>query len=167
MQNVAFIDGQNLYLGAKIEKWSVHHIKFRRYLREKYAVTHAYYFLGFFSKKYLPLYRHLKAAGFKLCFREHSHNLQSNKKGNVDTDIVFTIMKKLIEREPFHKVLIVSGDGDYKLLITFLIKRNCFEKILFPNHKYASSLYRTLGGEYFDYLDTPAVRQKIQHTKNT
>ena len=39
---------------------------------------------------------------------------KSTKKGNVDTDIVFEIMKNLIDNKRFDKVVIVSGDGDYK-----------------------------------------------------
>ena len=78
-----------------------------------------------------------------------------------DTDIVFEIMKKLYKKETFSKIVLVSGDGDYKLLVDFLIEENKLKKILFPNKKFASSLYKKLGGEYFDYLDSKDVKDKI------
>lgn len=34
------------------------------------------------------------------------------------------------------------GDGDYKKLVDYLVKRNVFKKLLFPNKKFASSLYK-------------------------
>ena len=75
------------------------------------------------------------------------------KKGNVDTDIVFEIMKNVIDNKDFNKVILVSGDGDYKKLVDYLLKKDKFKKILFPNKKFASSLYKKLGAEFFDYLD--------------
>ena len=86
-----------------------------------------------------------------------------SKKGNVDCDIVFGIMKKLVEREPFEKVFIVSGDGDYKKVVDYLIGKEKFGKILFPNQRFASSLYKALGWSWFDYLDDPDIRAKIEY----
>lgn len=76
-----------------------------------------------------------------------------NKKGNVDSDIIFYAMKKLYKKENFEKIVLVSGDGDYKLLVEFLIEEKRFKKILFPNKKFASSLYRGMGSEFYDYLE--------------
>lgn len=159
--HVAFIDGQNLHLGTKNRGWAVDHAKFRIYLTEKYGVKEAYYFLGFVSEEENGLYERLQKAGFILSFREHSSALKGKKKGNVDCDIVFNVMRKLVEGEDFDKIILVSGDGDYKNLVDFLIKRNKFEKILFPNKEFASSLYKKLGGEFFDYLENPDIKSKI------
>jgi len=83
----------------------------------------------------------------------------ADKKGNVDSDIIFNIMKKLYLKEDFDKVLIVAGDGDYKMLIDFLIEENKFKKILFPNDDYYSSLYKDLGNKYYSRLNR--IKQKI------
>lgn len=162
-ENIAFIDGQNLHLGIKQSGWAIDHEKFRVYLKEKYRITEAYYFLGFVSEDQQDLYDKLQKAGFILSFREHSAALRGQKKGNVDCDIVFSIMKKLVDNESFGKVFIVSGDGDYKKLVDFLIKKERFAKMLFPNREFASSLYKSLGGEFFDYLESPAVKAKISY----
>lgn len=159
--NSAFIDGQNLHLGSLESGCSIDHVKFRTYLRDKYKVTEAYYFLGFVNDKEQGLYENLQRAGFILSFREHSSALMGKKKGNVDCDIVFSIMRKLLESDLVGNVILVSGDGDYKKLVDYLVKKEKLEKILFPNHKFASSLYKKLGSEYYDYLDKEAIKAKI------
>lgn len=152
-KNIAFVDGQNLYLGTKEADWAVDYAKLRVYLSDKYNVTEAHYFLGFVSDQEQDLYTSLQKAGFILDFREHSSALRGKKKGNVDCDIVFSIMKKLVEGDDFDKIIIVSGDGDYIKLVDYLIKKNKFKKILFPNEKFASSLYKKFGSEYYDSLE--------------
>lgn len=89
--------------------------------------------------------------------------MRGSKKGNVDSDIVFGVMKKLADNEPFDKVYIVSGDGDYKKLVDYLIRKQKFGKMLFPNEQFASSLYKSLGSEFYDYLEKADVRAKISY----
>jgi len=166
LENLAFIDGQNLYMGTakRVEEpWRIDLMRFRVYLEQKYGVAKAYYFLGYVQEAREELYEVIQAAGFVLVFREHNTAMLGKKKGNVDSDIIFHIMKKLYKKEDFQKVVLVSGDGDYKMLVDFLIEEGRFEKILFPNKQYASSLYKKLGSEYFDYLES--VRGKIEAQK--
>jgi uncharacterized LabA/DUF88 family protein len=183
--NVAFIDGQNLYFGTtKCDScakklnvtlqqirlsdctcggaWEVDLRRLRIYLRENYAVTEAYYFLGYLHDENDELYKEIQKAGFIVLFKEHHKLAKSTKKGNVDTDIVFEIMKNLLDNKDFGKIVLVSGDGDYKKLVQYLVGKDKFKKILFPNRKFASSLYKELGSEFFDYLDNlkKYIRQK-------
>lgn len=44
VNNIAFTDGQNLYMNTKAHGWKVNLMKFRVYLQEKYHVETAYYF---------------------------------------------------------------------------------------------------------------------------
>ncbi len=87
------------------------------------------------------------------------------KKGNVDSDIIFSIMKRLYRKEEFDKVILVSGDGDYKAVVDFLIEENKLEKVLFPDGKRASSLYKQITRQYFDDLSNEGVRKKIEKEK--
>lgn len=174
--NLAFIDGQNMHfgttkcyecadkLGVEIKDikladctcgkaWEVNLTKFRIYLKENYCVTEAYYFLGYLQDENTGLYTAIQKAGFIVAFKEHNKLLKSKKKGNIDTDLVFEVMKNLVDNPTFNKVVLVSGDGDYHKLVNYLISKNRFKKILFPNKKYASSLYKQKGGELFDYLE--------------
>jgi len=167
IKNLAFIDGQNLYMSiiTADKPWRIDLTRFRVYLRQKYHVEKTYYFLGFAQAEYQELYDEIQEAGFILQFREHSSAMLGKKKGNVDTDIVFSIMKKLYRKEAFDKVVLVSGDGDYKQLVDFLIEEKRFKKILFPDSKRASSLYKKITRKYFDGLDRNGVREKIAKEK--
>jgi uncharacterized LabA/DUF88 family protein len=174
--NIAFVDAQNLHFGttkchlcaAKLNieirniklsdctcgnAWKIDLSKFRIYLKEKYNVSEAYYFLGFLEDNNVELYNQIQKAGFIVVFKEHTKLHKSVKKGNIDTDMVFEIMKNLLDNLNFEKILLVSGDGDYKKIVNYLISKNRFLKMLFPNKKFASSLYKELGSEKFDYLE--------------
>ena len=166
MMNIAFLDGQNLHLGVKESQWNIDYSKFRVYLREKYNVGEAYYYFGYIDEDQQDLYDNLQRSGFIVKFKEHSSYQETKKKGNVDTDIVFEVMKQIIEKgEQFDKIVLVSGDGDYKKMVDYLIKKDRFEKILFPNKKFYSSLYNKLGSEYFDHLENDNVRPIIEYKR--
>ena len=162
-KNIAYIDGQNLYMGTSTcnPPWHIDLGRFRKYLTEKYHVEKAYYYLGYLIDENQELYEKLQTAGFIVVFREHNSQMLGKKKGNVDSDIIFSVMKRLYKNELEGKIILVSGDGDYKMLIDFLIEENKFEKILFPNKGFASSLYKSIGGSYFDYLEN--VKNKISY----
>lgn len=166
MNNYAYIDGQNLHLGtSKADNvWNVDLAKFRIYLREKYQVEKAFYFLGYVQEgqKIEHLYEKIQSAGFILQFRQHNSAMVGTKKGNVDSDIIFSIMKRIYKDEAFDKVILVSGDGDYKMVVDFLIEEKKFEKILFPNRKFSSSLYKQISARYFANLDDQGVKNKIE-----
>lgn len=165
--NQAFIDGQNLHMSLQTHHspWKLDSFRFRKYLDEKYHVHHAYYFLGFLDKRLHDLYARLQSAGFILVFKQHESMMLGKKKGNVDTDIVFTIMKKLYENDIEGKVILVSGDGDFKALVDFLIIQNKLAKIIFPNQSRASSLYKSIALTYGADLSAEGVRKKIEIKK--
>lgn len=162
-RNIACIDGQNLYQWLD---WTLDYTRFRVYLRDKYKVEKAYYFLGFREKEN-DLYEKLQESWFILVFNLKWENLKSNKKGNVDTNLVFHTMKKLIEGE-FDRIVLVSWDGDYKMLVDYLVEKGRFKKVIAPNLKFASSLYKdkkNLDRKYFTWLDNPDIKKKLEHKK--
>ena len=164
-QNYAFIDAQNLYMGtAKREDhpWRIDLGRFRIYLKEKYQVTKAFYFLGYVQDKHESIYEEIQNAGFILVFREHNPAMIGKKKGNVDSDIIFSIMKRLYQKESFDQIVLVSGDGDYKKLVDFLIEESKLKKILFPDGKRRSSLYKKLSNQFLSNLDDSDIKKKIQ-----
>ncbi len=86
-ENIAFIDGQNLYMGTtkrELDPWEINLARFRIYLERKYKVNKAYYFLGFFQDANKDLYEEIQTAGFIVIFRAHNSVMAGNKKGNVD-----------------------------------------------------------------------------------
>lgn len=167
MNNQAFIDGQNLYMNTHNNGWDVDLIKFRVYLREKYKVERAYYFLGAIDDRNQDLYELIQSAGFIIVFREFSQEMISKKKGNVDTDIVFTILSKIIDREKFDNIILVSGDGDYFKTVKYLINKGKFFKLLAPNRHSTSTLYRPFTPKYVSYLDATGTKEKIMLKKKS
>jgi len=164
--NAAYIDGQNLYKATtkSEDPWKRDLKRFRVYLSDKYKVERAYYFMGVHEPENTDLYIQLQSFGYLLVFREHSANLKGGKKGNVDPDIVFQMMKDVYEGD-VDKVILVSGDGNYKRTVDHLMKMGRFEKILLPCKRYASSLYKRMGHEWYAYIDTPDMRSKLEYKK--
>jgi hypothetical protein len=151
MKNFAFVDWQNLYLWTTFEWWKVDFSKLRRYLKDKFKVSNAYFFMWFKEMTRNWLYVRIQEAWFILIFKDFNEFLASKKKWNVDCDLVFHVMKSLYKKEDFDKVVLLSGDWDFYKLVDFLIIEWRFEKILFPNKQY-SSLYNNINISYRMYL---------------
>jgi uncharacterized LabA/DUF88 family protein len=110
------------------------------------------------------LYTKLQEAGFIVVFREHNTNMKGKKKGNVDVDICFEMMKNYADNESCDKIVLVSGDGDYIKPVKYLIAKNKFKKVLFPNSKF-SSLYKQIHTQYRFTISTPDIKKKIEYKK--
>lgn len=161
--NFAYIDNQNLYMSTHCseEPWDVDMKKFRVYLKEKYNVTKAYLFMGAFDGNRQDLYSTFQQFGYILIFREHGIELKGKKKGNVDVDIVFEMMRDNFANRDMDKAILVSGDGDYYRTIKYLADQGKLEKVILPSHKNASSLYKRLTDKYRVYIDTKASKVKF------
>ena len=163
--NHAFVDGQNLIYNTKrrVEKpWAIDLERFRKYLRDKYDVDKAYYFVGAYNSRFEKLYGALNGYGYEVVFREHDPKSKSSKKGNVDTDIVFLSMKEIADKEKFDKILLVSDDGDYYRMVDYMISKKKFKKLLAPSRINISHLYKVgIADSFIDYLDKAEVKKKI------
>lgn len=165
MNNEAFIDGQNLRRGTmeSPEPWKVDLIKFRFYLKRKYGVEKAFYFLGYYKQELSDMYKAIESYGYILIFKESLPNSISSKKGNVDTDIVFESMKRVLDYNTLNKVVIVSGDGDYYKTVKYLIDKGKFERIIGPDEKYMSALYiKKLNPKYYAFLSRKEIKEKLK-----
>jgi hypothetical protein len=65
--------------------------------------------------------------------------------------------------EDFDKVILVSGDGDNKTLVSFMIEEGRFEKLLVPNRKRMSLLYKKNDTKYRDAMDSPDKRDILEY----
>lgn len=161
--NIAFIDGQNL---SKSLDWNINYKKFFIYLKDKYKIKEVYYFLAFLDKEQ-KLYENLEKAWFKLVFNQKHEKSFSNKKWNVDVNLAFEMMK-WYSKDIFSKAVLVSWDWDFKPVVDFLIEEWKFLKVICPNEKFASSLYKrkkNLDKKYLFILDESWIRWKIEHKK--
>ncbi len=136
--NYAFIDSQNLNLSIREQKWILNFKKFRVYLKDKYSISKAFLFIGYVPTEQ-KLYTALQTYDYILIFKP-TLKLSSGKfKGNVDAELV---LQSMIEFQNYDKALIVSGDGDFYCLVKYLISKKKLLKLMIPNQKKYSSLYR-------------------------
>ena len=115
--NFAFIDGQNLNLGIQELGWKLDFSRFRHYLKEKYAVKTAYYFIGYVSGNQ-DLYSYLQKAGYVLIFKPTIPDNNGKIKGKPDPQIYQldqplrkTFMRLLLQVvEKFYLQMDIVGD---------------------------------------------------------
>jgi len=148
----AFIDSQNLNLGVRSQGWRLDWRKFRQYLRNKYNVNKAYLFIGKIAGNE-TLYAFLRTSGYILIFKPTLERHRQNKikiKGNVDAELVLHTM---IQFRNYDKAVIVTGDGDFHCLISFLEKKGKLLKILTPTRHYSSLLREFNNQNYIVRID--------------
>ncbi len=159
--NFAFIDSQNLHLGIRDQGWSLDWRRFRVYLNDKYSVSKAFVFIG-----HVPgnekLYDMLRSAGYILIFKptlqiqENGHRFM---KGNVDAELVLHTM---IEYPNYHQAVIVSGDGDFHCLVTYLVQKHKLQRLIVPDRQKYSRLLREFSS-HTTYMNR--LRDKLTYKK--
>ena len=150
-KNYAYIDGANLHKAAKQLGWTLDYVKFRIWLKEKYSVEHAYLFLGLVPK-YKNLYTSLQEAGYTLIFKDVTYDNNGKVKGNCDADIVVHMMRDAYENK-CNSMVLVSSDGDYATLVSFLIEKDKLRTIISPALPKKCSILLKRTGAKISYLD--------------
>lgn len=135
----AFIDGQNLHMSVKNQGWALDYARLRRYLSDKYNVKKAFLFLGFIPTN-SDIYESLQDQEYVLIFRP-TLEIRGKIKGNVDAELV---LQAMIEFPNYDQSVIISGDGDFFCLVKYLKNKGKLLKLLVPNDRRYSSLYRKL-----------------------
>lgn len=157
---IAYIDGANLHKGVKGLGWDLDYARFYVYLKEKYKVDRVYLFLGMIPK-YKNLYTKLQEFGYTLVFKETTYDGNGKVKGNCDAILVHKITCDFYEKQ-ITKCIIVSSDGDYAELVSFLKEKEVFKLLISPSNK-CSFLLRKQNIPIL-YLDTQkdklAVKEK-------
>ena len=138
--NYAFIDSQNLNLSIRDQGWILDFKKFRTYLKDKYSITKAFLFIGYVHENQ-DLYTTLQEFGYILVFKPTLKLPEGKVKGNVDAELVLQVM---IEFNNYEKALIVTGDGDFHCLVKYLLKKEKLLKLMIPNRRKYSSLFRKM-----------------------
>lgn len=148
MRNYAFIDDANLHLSIKSQGWDLDYRKLRIYLANKFQVGKALIFLGYIPR-YEHIYHRLRTDGFDLVFKPTSQYRSKSgtvkHKGNIDAELV--LHAAAIEYNNYDQAVIVSGDGDFVCLFSFLSQKGKLLRIITPGVHYSS-----LMGPYAKYL---------------
>jgi uncharacterized LabA/DUF88 family protein len=156
--NYAFIDSQNLNLSIRDQGWVLDFRKFRRYLQDKYRVTHAFLFIGYVYQNQ-DLYTSLQKDGYILIFKPTLKLPDGRVKGNVDAELVLHTM---IEYQNYDRAVIVTGDGDFYCLVDYLVKNDKLLKLMIPNRNKFSSLFRRMMPHIVFVTD---LRGKLEHDR--
>ena len=139
MRTAVYIDGANLEKGVRADSWKLDYKKFYKWLSDKYKTDEIYIFLG-----YLPMfkryYKLLDSSGFKIVFKKVIKR-KGQYKGNCDTELVLSLVKNFFKKK-MDRVVLVSGDGDFRCVIDFLIGRRVEVQIIVPNRSSFSWLLK-------------------------
>lgn len=166
-QVYAFIDSQNLNVGVKKLGWKMDWSKLLAFLQNKYGVTKAFMFIGYVPE-FEDMYVKLHETGYSVVLKptydmtrprpeEPEEKPQTDgkeeeekrqTKGNIDADLVLWAMKEI---NSYDKAVIVSGDGDFYVLIEYLVEQKKLARLLTPNRFY-SGLFNKFD-EYVERLD--------------
>lgn len=155
MKNYAFIDWQNLNLGIKSQWRDIDLKRFRIYLKDKFKVTSAYYFLW-----YVPwnesLYTYLQSIWYILIFKP-TLQIDWKIKWNCDAELVLHTMINYTE---FEKAIIITWDWDFHCLIEYLEENSKLLKVIIPDQRNYSSLLRKFWS-YLFFLSYKSLIPKI------
>lgn len=134
----AFIDGNNLYLGAKSQGINLHYGDLRLYLKNRLGVDKTFLFIGY-NPDNASLYKTLQSYGYILIFKPTISYVENGKrtmKGNVDAELV--LHSAAIEYNEYDKAVIITSDGDFTCLVQYLIEKDKLARIITPTNYYSS-----------------------------
>jgi len=158
----AYIDGANLHKALDELGWKLDYGRFRKWLQDKYDLQYAYLFIGLVPKN-KDLYTKLQEQGFTLVYKEVTYDGKGKIKGNCDSELVLKVAVDFYEKH-FDRAVLVSSDGDYSCLVSFLNEKKSFHTLISPGNK-CSFLLRKLNIPIV-YLDSQRVRLDTEKTKN-
>ena len=157
--NYAFIDGNNLYLGAKNQGISIDYRKLRLYLKNKLNVGKAFLFIGY-DKSRMKMYGMMEKCGFELIFKPAvfytGKDGKRTMKGNVDAEIV--LHSAAVEYDNYDKAVIVTGDGDFACLMDYLKRNGKLKKIITPTANFSLLLKPYIK----DIVPIEVIKERIQ-----
>lgn len=154
IRTYSFIDASNIIYGTRDDGWKVDFKKLFKYLRERYKCKKVYYFAGKEenNKKQQGFYKKLEEFGYGLKLKPVKLYRQDGggvvRKANCDVDLTFYAMRDL---EKFDRVIFLSGDGDFEILLKHFLKLKK-EAVVIANSKRTAREIKQLRGIQFNDL---------------
>ncbi len=133
--------------------------RFRIYLREKYGVARAYYFIGYLEEN-RNLYKSLQEAGYILVFKPIVKDSDGRVKGNVDADLV---LQAMIDFPEYERAAVVTSDGDFYCLVKYLYEKGKLLLVMSPYVKTCSVLLKKEARETLVFMDN--LKRKLEYKK--
>ena len=153
----AFLDAQNIHQAVRQQGWQYDFRKLRIYLRDKYGVDEAFFFIGMVPRNH-RLYQLIQQAGYTLMFKEVAVMQTGEIKGNVDVNLTLHAATTLSD---YDEAVLVSADGDFSPLVQYWQDHDKFRAILSPATQSRTSkfLKRDAAGR-IDFMSE--IRGKIE-----
>jgi|SRR4030042_310784 len=145
--NYAFIDGSNLHLtyehahehpNAKID-WRMDYRKLRRFLRKRFHITVAYYFVGYRLRN-SDIYKKLEEYGYVL-MHEAANDLDA-----------YLIKQAKWDIKKYDGAIIISSDQHFAELVEYLDSRNKLKLVLAPCNDGCSGKLKKAANTKIEFL---------------
>ncbi len=165
--NYAFIDGTNLHLTYKSEDidWELDYAKLFNYLRRKFNVVIAHYFLGK-TPNNEDLYTKLDSYGYNVKLKEPSPYdtkevvcpdcgriitpVQRRYKADVDSYLTLQVMSDMND---FDKAVLITSDGDFDELAKRLLRQDKLRMVFAPCRDGCSKLLKRIAVDKIAFMD--------------
>lgn len=165
MKTLAFIDASNIIYGTRDEGWKVDFKKLFKYLKERYRCREIYYFGGEEKNnlKQAKFYKKLKTFGYELKLKPVKLYRQDDgktvRKANCDVDLTFYAMRDLAK---FNRVIFLSGDGDFEILLKYFIEQKKEIKVIANGKRTAKEIKSLMGA---DFTSMKSLKELLKYKK--
>jgi uncharacterized LabA/DUF88 family protein len=163
--NFAFIDGANLHYTYENLDWGIDYSKLLSFLKAKYNVTFAYYFLGNVDE-HSTLYKDLESDGYNLKLKEPTKYTTEEEycpycwkviapellRYKSDCDSFMTL--EIISNMPLYdRAVIITSDGDFNELVKELVRKDKLRLVFAPCRKGCSGLLLSAAQGKIAFMD--------------
>jgi uncharacterized LabA/DUF88 family protein len=145
-------------MGTRGDGWTADPFRLRRYLKERFGVSKAFWFVGYLPDKE-PFYAVLRKAGSIVVFKEVARDRDGAPKGNIDVDLT---LHPVDLKEKYDGAVLLTSDGDFASLVRYLRERNKLRAVLSPTRRYTSKLLRQATGSSLSLQYLEDARKKIE-----
>lgn len=135
MKSIVYIDAANIILSAQRSGMEIDFSKLQIYLKDKFRTDEIYYFTANLKQLKEEIQK-MEELGFILVTKDVYYE-NAKTKANCDVEISHYITKH-IENHLISKLILLSGDGDFSMLLDYANKNNV-KVILMPSDKKSSS----------------------------
>ncbi|MBC8274087.1 MAG: NYN domain-containing protein [Chloroflexi bacterium] len=137
--NYAFIDGSNLHITYEYIDWKMDYRKLLRFLRKRYNITIAYYFVGYVLK-FSDIYKKLEEYGYVL-------------KHEVANDLdAYLIKQAKWDINKYDGAVIISSDQHFAELVEYLDSKDKLKLVLAPCNKGCSGKLKKAANTKIEFL---------------
>jgi uncharacterized LabA/DUF88 family protein len=172
--NFAFIDGANLHLTYEYLDWKLDYQKLRNYLKNKFEVIVAYYFIGNI-KENQDIYTTLESYDYTLKLKNPSPYTTEEEdcpycKKVITPEIIrhksdcdsFLTLQVMSDFSIYNKAVLITSDGDFDNLVKKLLVQDKLRMVFAPCKDGCSWLLRSAARGRIAFIDD--YRDELEKT---